>query len=881
MSKEFQVQHCVDQLIKLLKAEGGTSRAEHLESLSNSKRQFSRMQVNTHKDSVEIIERALKPEEFKRKLEHLQDKNTNNLSSMVYLLNQIVKKPKLKKVLGKCADDKGNANKLISKILPPPDLGVKIPKQGTQLSPKAIEELRSDLDKATSLSFSNTDVFRKTLENRQQKLGNNFNIIPSHSNWLVPGSCKKRFLTDNFLQDPLTRHIDPPLGRLPTTMIECELVNDLLFVMIGIEGNYIVSRQDDSGSISFIIDSSIDVSFTEMAHLILPVAVSYHTVVSFVEERCLFEYGHVNHALCSAMKEILNDFRFLISQIEEKHKTYGLALQELYVAIRPASQQLGHLASLATTIVKANCVGGSVLSLIHNGIAASLGDDGKEKLYTYLANVANAPYLKMLAKWIYKGKIDDCYGEFLVEENCNFSKEKLQDEYDDNYWELRYTLCKNRIPNYLEPVADRILNTGKYLNVVHECGKIVECDYAREILYDPVKKEFINQINEAYSFASKFLLNLLINEHNLLIRIKSLKTYFLLNDGDFLLTFMDLTENEMKMEVNSIAQNRLDTLLELSLRTSMSEHDPYKDDLKIVLLPYDPITHLVRVLSIETVSETMVKDMDPNEINMTGLESVALDYEVKWPLSLVISRKVITNYQMIFRHLHYFKHVERYLNKVWLCFKHTKKTFLHQKSWSKKALTLLQRLMFFVRNQQDYMINEVLEPNWRKLQINIKIAKNIDEVLNFHTDFLRQSLQDCLLTNKDLLQKTAKLLYLCIEFSALMLGLYRQIENVRSEEKLEHKTLAGPPSKVDKKVEAERLKLTEKITDIELDQVANEAIQIKKTEKKFNELFKSMLNSIQLMSQDQGQHCLVNLVDKLDYNGFYRSLTKDDQQIVF
>ena len=182
MSKEFQVQHCVDQLIKLLKAEGGTSRAEHLESLSNSKRQFSRMQVNTHRDSVEIIERALKPEEFKRKLEHLQDKNTNNLSSMVYLLNQIVKKPKLKKVLGKCADDKGNANKLISKILPPPDLGVKIPKQGTQLSPKAIEELRSDLDKATSLSFSNTDVFRKTLENRQQKLGNNFNIIPSHSN---------------------------------------------------------------------------------------------------------------------------------------------------------------------------------------------------------------------------------------------------------------------------------------------------------------------------------------------------------------------------------------------------------------------------------------------------------------------------------------------------------------------------------------------------------------------------------------------------------------------------------------------------------------------------------------------------------------------------
>jgi len=38
-----------------------------------------------------------------------------------------------------------------------------------------------------------------------------------------------------------------------------------------------------------------------------------------------------------------------------------------------------------------------------------------------------------------------------------------------------------------------------------------------------------------------------MNEHSLAARLKSVKSYFLLNESDFLLNFMDLTENEMRM----------------------------------------------------------------------------------------------------------------------------------------------------------------------------------------------------------------------------------------------------------------------------------------------------------------------------------------------
>ena len=61
----------------------------------------------------------------------------------------------------------------------------------------------------------------------------------------------------------------------------------------------------------------------------------------------------------------------------------------------------------------------------------------------------------------------------MIEEHEDFSKEKLQKEYNDAYWEQRYTICRDRIPVFLELIADKILRTGKYLNVVSQCGKYV------------------------------------------------------------------------------------------------------------------------------------------------------------------------------------------------------------------------------------------------------------------------------------------------------------------------------------------------------------------------------------------------------------------------
>jgi hypothetical protein len=44
-----------------------------------------------------------------------------------------------------------------------------------------------------------------------------------------------------------------------------------------------------------------------------------------------------------------------------------------------------------------------------------------------------------------------------------------------------------------------------------------------------------------------------------------------------------------------------------------------------------------------------------------GYHMFALDYSVKWPLSIVLSKRALTKYQLLFRHLFFCKHVEREL----------------------------------------------------------------------------------------------------------------------------------------------------------------------------------------------------------------------------
>lgn len=66
---------------------------------------------------------------------------------------------------------------------------------------------------------------------------------------------------------------------------------------------------------------------------------------------------------------------------------------------------------------------------------------------------------------------------------------------------------------------------------------------------------------------------------------------------------MNLCETELNKNMYDIVIHRLASLLEVALRMSTADSDPYKDDLKPELLPYDLQFQMFRILSIQTREE--------------------------------------------------------------------------------------------------------------------------------------------------------------------------------------------------------------------------------------------------------------------------------------
>ena len=66
--------------------------------------------------------------------------------------------------------------------------------------------------------------------------------------------------------------------------------------------------------------------------------------------------------------------------------------------------------------------------------------------------------------------LNDPYKEFMIQEKPSVSKDRLKDDFNDVYWEQRYYLQNDAVPSFLDPYKEKILNTGKYLNVLRECS---------------------------------------------------------------------------------------------------------------------------------------------------------------------------------------------------------------------------------------------------------------------------------------------------------------------------------------------------------------------------------------------------------------------------
>ncbi|KAG8531692.1 uncharacterized protein KY384_003324 [Bacidia gigantensis] len=652
-----------------------------------------------------------------------------------------------------------------------------------------------------------------------------------------------------------------PLKRLTAEKQEAAILDDLLFVFMGYEGQYIrFERYDPSAEKqrlagpSYKISPGLDPSLRDLATSVLKMATYYKALEAFVEVQSRDEFGMINHALCASISKYLKEYMTFIAQLEHQLITNpSFSLHQLHLHTLKMSHVMFQLYALAQEILKKNalleedlddsvdglddvdniieqlrdggdlmpgtmgkkiCKGGNILRLLTERLSHMSGDPAAREVLQSLVRDASRPYMKMLNEWLHHGGIKDPHAEFLIKEQQSIKRERLEEDYTDEYWEKRYTIRDNGVPPQLEAVKDKVLLAGKYLNVVRECGGV---DISKEVKDVPRSFDdpaFLDNVNAAYAHANSSLLNLLLTTHSLSDRLRSMKHYFFLDRSDFFTYFLDLSTSELKKPWRLVNVGKLQSLLDLVLRQpgTVAAHDQFKEDVRIHMNDVGLTQLVMRVVNVKGFDEAMAqddsavdkyrtpattgKDKADEENKMTGFEALEFRFSVPFPLSLVISSKTVFRYQILFRYLLSLRHLEDLLVNSWQ--DHNKVlSWTHRtgdrklEMWKRKAWTLRARMLAFVQQTTYYCTSEVIEPNWHALMARVngeepttgskgsggppKPSRTVDELMEDHVDFLDTCLKECMLMNSKLLKIHSKLTSVCHLFATYTSSLTRTL----------------------------------------------------------------------------------------------------------
>jgi len=80
--------------------------------------------------------------------------------------------------------------------------------------------------------------------------------------------------------------------------------------------------------------------------------------------------------------------------------------------------------------------------------------------------------------------------------------------------------------------------------------------------------------------------------------LESLKHYFFLDKGDFFLHFVEGSEEILETQVPAMPLEKLESFLEMAIRTSSANADPFKDDVYCSLSPYGLIEQLSTIRNV-------------------------------------------------------------------------------------------------------------------------------------------------------------------------------------------------------------------------------------------------------------------------------------------
>lgn len=253
-----------------------------------------------------------------------------------------------------------------------------------------------------------------------------------------------------------------PLGDFnQRSTIEQEqlLLEDLLYALVGVEGRYIRLVQQEGGEerVNFVASPYItDLSLVETLERILPLCGCYFAIQTYIQVHSRYEYGLVTHAFSACLRTILKEYLVLIAQLEHQFVLGKLTLLRTWFYLQSSVHTFMKLDQLCLRVNRT--IGGTFLNVLYQSLQHA-GDESTKALYTHLLQHSSRPYFEMLKVWLTQGIIEDMYEEFQIRQHEERKKENVKKDFNDMYWDERYTIRTERVPVFLEKCQEQNTHT--------------------------------------------------------------------------------------------------------------------------------------------------------------------------------------------------------------------------------------------------------------------------------------------------------------------------------------------------------------------------------------------------------------------------------------
>lgn len=261
----------------------------------------------------------------------------------------------------------------------------------------------------------------------------------------------------------------------------------------------------------------------------------------------------------------------------------------------------------------------------------------------------------------------------------------------------------------------------------------MENDYAQKLIQicpatGPISINMYEEVvDEIKNFISQRLSEIAINQSDLIKQLQLIKDFYLLGRGEFYLEFIrQLTPNVLGTANHSGAVFVNETVAGDICRTFEAAGHGVGEPANNM----DQISLHVALDTTDSLANSFV-------------DRLSLRYKDSWPLNLLFSKKIIEQYNGMFRFLLQIKVVQYRLHEVWslLRMRHIERT--------SPVLQLRNKLMFFVDNLQYYLQVDVLDAQFSQLLTIVQTSRDFEHIKRAHTIFQANVLSLCFLLSKD------------------------------------------------------------------------------------------------------------------------------------